>query len=237
MYITNAKQVFALMEKQVVSKKRVSDHGEVLTGKREVNAMLDLVKDETERIDSLFLEPACGDGNFLSEILERKLRVVEKRYGKSQSDYERYAVLAVSSIYGIDILPENVRDCRQRLFDIYDSAYTLLFKKSKDKSRAAIRFILDLNIIHGNALTLRTEGDNPKPIVFSQWKLVSGSKFKRHDFAFSDMSAPEDAHENNLFAEQRGIVDRDDGSKGFIPISLKDDYPLAVFWEITDAYK
>ena len=97
------------MDKQVVSKQRVADHGEVLTGKREVNAMLDLVKHETERIDSRFLEPACGTGNFLTEILERKLRVVETRYGKSQLDFERYAVLAMSSVYGIDILEDNVR--------------------------------------------------------------------------------------------------------------------------------
>ena len=98
------------------TKERVSDHGEVLTGQREVNAMLDLVKHETERIDSRFLEPACGDGKFLTVILERKLAVVEKRYGRSQLEFERYAVLAVSSIYGIDILPDNVRDCRRRLF-------------------------------------------------------------------------------------------------------------------------
>src|SRR3989442_7328954 len=92
---------------QVRTKKRVSDHGEVLTGHREVNTMLDLVKQETERIDSRFLEPACGDGNFLSAILERKLAVVEKRYGKSQLDFERYAVLAVSPKYGIEYLPDN----------------------------------------------------------------------------------------------------------------------------------
>jgi len=96
------------METQVKSKKRVADHGEVLTGKREVNAMLDLVKQETERIDSRFLEPACGDGNFLSEILERKLRVVEERYAQSQLDYESYAVLAVSAIYGIVVFREQV---------------------------------------------------------------------------------------------------------------------------------
>src|ERR1700726_2645254 len=112
------------MNKQVVSRQRVLDHGEVLTGNREVNAILDLVKHETERIDSRFLEPACGDGNFLTAILERKLAVVDKRYGKSQLDFERYAVLAVSSIYGIDILPDNVRDCRRRLFEVFDANYT-----------------------------------------------------------------------------------------------------------------
>src|SRR3989475_8542002 len=104
---------------QVRTKKRVSDHGEVLTGHREVNAMLDLVKQETERIDSRFLEPACGNGNFLAEILQRKLRIVESRYRKSQLEYERNAVLAVSSIYGIDILNDNVVECRQRLFGIF----------------------------------------------------------------------------------------------------------------------
>src|SRR5216684_7626030 len=123
---------------QVRTKKRVSDHGEVLTGQREVNAMLDLVNQETQRIDSRFLEPACGDGNFLTAILERKLAVVEKRYGKSQLDFERYAVLAVSSIYGIDILPDNVRDCRQRLFETFDAIYRRLFKAgAKDKCREA----------------------------------------------------------------------------------------------------
>src|SRR5437899_9955817 len=101
------------MEAAVVrTKKRVADHGEVLTGSREVNAMLDLVKQETERIDSKFLEPACGTGNFLTEILERKLQVVKSRYGKNKWDSERYAVLAVSSIYGIDLLPDNVKKCR-----------------------------------------------------------------------------------------------------------------------------
>jgi hypothetical protein len=113
---------------QVRTKKRVSDHGEVLTGHREVIAMLDLVKQETERIDSRFLEPACGDGNFLTAILERKLAVVEKRYGKSQLDFERYAILAVSSIYGIDILPDNVRDCRRKLFEVFEANYKRLFK-------------------------------------------------------------------------------------------------------------
>jgi len=98
-------------EKQVVSKQRVADHGEVLTGKREVNAMLDLVKQETQRIESRFLEPACGTGNFLAEVLARKLRVVSERYGKSLHDFEKNAVLAVSSLHGIDILEDNAEKC------------------------------------------------------------------------------------------------------------------------------
>ena len=113
---------------QVVSKKRVADHGEVYTSKREVNAMLDLVKNETERIESRFLEPACGTGNFLTEILDRKLAVVHSRYGKNQLEYERYALLAVSSLYGIDILEDNIKECQTRLFNSFEQPYTALFK-------------------------------------------------------------------------------------------------------------
>ncbi len=118
------------MEKQVVSKYRVTNHGEVYTRKQEVNAMLDLVKQETERIESRFLEPACGTGNFLAEILERKLRVVKARYRKSQLEFERNAVLAISSIYGIDILQDNAEECRKRLFGIFDCTYSSLYKKT-----------------------------------------------------------------------------------------------------------
>ncbi len=119
MFLTSVEKMDSgVTEKQVVSKKRVADHGEVYTGKREVNAMLDLVKQETERIESRFLVPACGTGNFVTEILYRKLRIVESRYGKSQLDYERNAVLAVSSVYGIDILEDNVMAMAARPNDI-----------------------------------------------------------------------------------------------------------------------
>ncbi len=176
------------MEKQVVSKQRVADHGEVLTGKREVNAMLNLVKQETERIDSRFLEPACGTGNFLTEILERKLRIVESRYKNSQLEYERYAVLAVSSIYGIDILKDNVVECRKRLFHIFDKKYTSLFKKkAQEDCRNAVKYILEKNIICGDALSLMTVGDNPRKIVFSEWSPVNGSMFNRRDFTFHEL--------------------------------------------------
>src|SRR5712692_4465472 len=147
------------MDRQVVSKQRVLDHGEVLTGHREVNAMLDLVKQETELIESRFLEPACGNGNFLAEILERKLRVVESRYARSQLDYERKAVLAVSFVYGIDLLEDNVSECRARLFAIFDRRYTARYKGSaRDECRDSVRYILERNIIHGDALSLKTVG-------------------------------------------------------------------------------
>jgi SAM-dependent methyltransferase len=214
------------MEKQVISKKRVADHGEVLTGKREVNAMLDLVKSETERIDSRFLEPACGTGNFLTEILERKLRVIEERYGKSQLDYERYAVLAVSSIYGIDILEDNVQQCRERLFNIFGTVYTRLFKtEAKDKCREAVRFILEQNIIQGNALTLKTEEPNPKPIIFSEWSPVNGSMLKRRDFTFHGLLEHASMKEWPLFSDL--------GEDVFIPTPEK-EYPLTHFLEVAD---
>ncbi len=116
-----------------------------------------------------FLKPACGTSNFLAEILERKLRVVEKRYRKSRLEYERNAVLAVSSIYGIDILEDNVRQCRQRLFGIFDRHYLRLYaSKTNDQCRESVRFILEHNIIHGDALSLKIVGDNPEPIIFSE---------------------------------------------------------------------
>lgn len=223
------------MESRVISKKRVADHGEVLTGEREVNAMLDLVKQETERIDSRFLEPACGTGNFLTAILARKLAVVEKRYGRSQHDFERYAVLAVSSLYGIDILPDNVRECRQRLCEVFDAVYTGRYQqKAKEKCRTAVRFLLEKNIIHGNALTLKTEGTPPRPIVFAEWSLVGG-KFKRRDYAFRDLSHPDLEDAQSLFATQRGVVRRDTGDTGFIPEPLRNDYPPVPYWELADA--
>jgi len=216
---------------QVKTKRRVSDYGEVLTGHREVNAMLDLVKQETERIDSRFLEPACGDGNFLSAILERKLAVVERRYGKSQLDYERYAVLAVSSIYGIDILPDNVRDCRRRLFEIFDSNYTRLFKRAaKEACREAVRFVLERNIIWGDALTLNTVGEKPSHIVFSEWSPVNGSMLKRRDFTFSELLRHEEAMQAPLFpgsdSEEQLPLFSDLGEHVFIPTPVREYTPI-----------
>ena len=208
------------MEEQVKSRQRVADHGEVLTGKREVNAMLDLVKQETERIESRFLEPACGNGNFLTVILERKLAVVEKRYGKSQLDFERYAVLAVSSIYGIDILEDNVRQCRHRLYGVFDcDYYSRLFKnRAKNKCREAVRFILERNIIWGDALTLKTVGEKPGYIVFSEWSPVNGSMLKRRDFTFHGLLVHEGMKELPLFSDL--------GEDVFIPTPEKEYSPV-----------
>lgn len=213
------------MKSQVISKRRVADHGEVLTGEREVNAMLDLVKQETERIESRFLEPACGTGNFLTAILDRKLAVVEKRYGKSQLDFERYAVLAVSSIYGIDILEDNVRQCRHRLYGVFDcDYYSRLFRnRTKNRCREAVRFILERNIIWGDALDLRTRNEPRAPIVFSEWSPVNGSMLKRRDFTFHSLLEHEGMKELPLFSDL--------GEDVFIPTPER-EYPPVHFMEI-----
>jgi hypothetical protein len=218
------------MQSHVISKQRVTEHGEVFTGGREVNAMLDLVKQETERIESRFLEPACGNGNFLAEILERKLRVVESRYGKSQLEFERNAVLAVTSIYGIDKMEDNVAECRGRLFGIFDRKYTAQFKASaKDECRESVKFILERNIVHGDALSLKTV-DGTAPIVFSEWSPVNGSMIKRRDFTFSGLipgflPSPELFPEPDLFSDLGGDV--------FIPRPQK-DFPLTHFLKVAD---
>ncbi len=213
----------------VKSKSRVAEFGEVLTPPEIVNAMLDLVKQETERIDSRFLEPACGTGNFLVEILRRKVQVVEKNYKRSQLEYERYAVLAVSSIYGIDILQDNVQECRQNLFGIVDAAYTRLYQdKAKEAFRETVRYILVRNIVHGDALTLQTVGEKPRPIVFAEWTLVNGSLMKRRDFAFHELVSQASMQELPLFSDL--------GEQAFIPEPVR-EYPLVHFLEVAHAYK
>ena len=137
---------------QIKSRDRVAAHGEVFTAEREVKAMCNLVKDETERIDSRFLEPACGDGNFLAEILTRKLSVVEKQYAKSPADYEKYSIQVITSLYGIDILQDNAQICRKRLFDIWQNEYDRicgkkLLAEQKEETQKTVQFILKRNIL------------------------------------------------------------------------------------------
>lgn len=189
--------------KQVKSRERVQQHGEVFTNEREVNAMLDLVKHETERIDSRFLEPACGDGNFLAEILRRKLRVCRSlvEQGKNtQLEYEKNAVLAVSSIYGIELLPDNAISCRERLLKIFNDEYHALYgDNTKKECLESIRYLLSKNIIIGNALTYRRV-DNPKEwIIISEWSLLGSGMMNRRDYEFSYMVG--DSQEADLFSD------------------------------------
>ncbi len=181
-----------MVKSQTKSKERVRERGEVFTAEREVKAMCDLVKDETERIDSRFLEPACGDGNFLAEILTRKLEVVKRKYKKSTLDYEKNAVLAISSVYGVDIMQDNVLACRDRLFKIWDKEYKAVCKKDcNDQTREAVKFILSKNIVCGNALTLKCVDENgnetDEPIVFSEWAFITGFQMQRQDYTFAHL--------------------------------------------------
>ena len=215
------------------SKQRVADHGEVFTAEREVNAMLDLVKQETDRIDSRFLEPACGTGNFLTEILIRKLSIVEKKYKRNQLDFERYSVIAISSMYGVDILEDNIAECRERLFDIFNNKYMKIYKKkSKDSVRDSIRFILDKNIICGDALSLKTVGSNPIPITFSEWAMPFGSMIKRRDYYFETLT--NDMKKDDLFSVSENLKS-DTGVDVFIPHPVK-SYPATHFLRIADAW-
>lgn len=180
------------MSSQVKSKERVAEHGEVFTADREVQAMCDLVKQETERIDSRFLEPACGDGNFLAEILKRKLAIVKKKYRRSAYDWERYSLLALGSMYGVDIMQDNCVSCRERLFQIWEKEYKTVCKKEcNDDTRNAARVILERNIVCGNALTLRCVDadcqDTVEPIVFSEWTFpFNDARMQRKDYTFAE---------------------------------------------------
>lgn len=171
---------------QIKSKDRVADHGEVFTSEREVNAMLDLVKQETERIDSRFLEPACGTGNFLIEILNRKLDVIFDQYRSSQTECEKNLVIGIGSLYGIDLLEDNVLECRERLFKQFLKRYHVSCRSyANEEFEAVIRFVLSRNIVCGDALTmLDLEGN---PIVFSEWSNVTGCLIKRRDFSFGEL--------------------------------------------------
>lgn len=213
---------------QVKSKQRVEEHGEVFTNEREVNAMLDMVKQETERIDSRFLEPACGDGNFLAEVLRRKLEVVGRRYGRSQLEYERYTFVAVSSIYGVDILQDNVEDCRERLYTIVNDVYSSKFKSSFNPDfLAAIRHVLSVNILCGDALTLKDSSCNP--IVFPEWSLVSSSKVKRRDFTFASLLDKVESQPTFDMVEDFD-VDKDDPNK-IVPTPIR-EYPMVNYLKV-----
>jgi hypothetical protein len=159
------------------SKKRVADHGEVFTPRWLVENMLDLVKGETERIDARFLEPACGSGNFLVPVLQRKLAAVEARYGKSDFDRRHYALLAIMCIYGIELLTDNIAECRANLLEVF--ADYLNADESTDLYRAALH-VLSLNLVHGDALTMRAQ--DGQPIAFAEWGYLGRGKFQRRDF-------------------------------------------------------
>jgi len=172
-----------LPQNLVKSKKRVVDHGEVFTPTWMVEAMLDLVKGETERIDSRFLEPACGSGNFLVQVLRRKLAAVELKFGKSSFEKQHYALLALMCTYGIELLMDNIDECRASMLEIF--ADYLNLEASDDLYRAA-SYVLSQNLVHGHALEMRTMDD--QPITFAEWSYLGKGKFQRRDFLLGKLT-------------------------------------------------
>ncbi len=238
-----------MADEQIKSRQRVADHGEVFTAEREVNAMLDLVKQETERIDSTFLEPACGTGNFLVEILRRKLAVVRREYYPRRGschDYELQAMKAVMSIYGVDLLQDNVEACRERLFEIFDKEYSAVCKGDvSDDYRNAVRFVLSQNILCGNALSMMKVDDQGQDtddfIVFPEWSFPKNdSMVKRRDFRL-DVLLKENSDAGNyesfsLFdddAMNHDFWEEDPVTKEMIPKPVK-VYPLIHYRRVAE---
>ena len=180
----------------IKSKKRVADHGEVFTPAWMVEAMLDLVKGETGRIDSRFLEPACGSGHFLTHVLRHKLAAVELKYGQSDFEKRHYALLGVMCIYGIELLPDNIAECRANLLGIF--AEYLGLDEADDLYRAA-SFVLSLNLVHADALTMKAS--DGQPITFAEWGYLGKGKFQRRDFRLDVLTGSSAfSAEGSLFA-------------------------------------
>lgn len=181
----------------VKSKQRVADHGEVFTPSAIVDGMLSLVAGEAERIDARFLEPACGDGNFLLPVLERKLVTVRARYGNSDFENRHHALLALMSIYGIELLEDNTADCRRNLLEIFT---TYLGDDVAPEWAAAATAVVRINIIHGDALSMQTA--NKEPITFAEWSYVGKGRFHRRDFRFDTLTQSSAfGEEDTLFAD------------------------------------
>jgi N-6 DNA Methylase len=200
----------------VRSKRRVADHGEVFTPAWMVEAMLDLVKAESERIDSRVLEPACGTGNFLVPVLRRKLAAVELKFGKSDFEKRHYALLGLMCVYGIELLDDNVAECRENMLEILADYIGL--DEQDDLSRAAA-YVLSQNVVHGDALTMRTS--TGQPITFAEWGYLGKGKFQRRDFRFDTLTQMSSFGEDTLFADL-GKHEIFAPTKSYPPLTLKD---------------
>lgn len=182
----------------IKSKKRVADHGEVFTPPWLVENMLDLIKGETERIDARFLEPACGSGNFLVPVLQRKLAAVETKFGKSAFEKRHYALLALMCCYGIELLPDNIAECRANMLEVF-AEYLNLTDDADETYRAAF-FVLSLNLVHGDTMTMRDM--NGAPISVVEWAYLSKGKFQRRDFRLDVLTgAASFSAEDSLFSQ------------------------------------
>ena len=191
----------------IKSKQRVADHGEVFTPAWMVEAMLDLVKDETERIDSRFLEPACGSGNFLVQILRRKLAAVGRKYGKSDFERRHYALLTLMCIYGIELLADNIAECRANMLEML--AEYLQLEEADELYRAGF-YVLAQNLVHGDALTMRTH--DGQPLTFAEWGYLGKGRFQRRDFRLATLTQSAD------FSAEGSLFDRQGTHEIFTPV-------------------
>lgn len=180
-------------EQLIRSRQRVADHGEVFTPAWLVEDMLDRVKGESERIDSRFLEPACGSGNFLVPVLRRKLATVHTRYAASDFEKRHFALLSLMCIYGIELLADNAAECRANLLD---TLFDYLGKGVGDEWFGAARLVVEANLMQGDALAM-TAADG-EPITFAEWGYLGKGKFQRRDFTFSQLTWRAD---DNLFGQ------------------------------------
>lgn len=183
-----------MSDKTIVSRQRVADHGEVFTPSWLVEAMLDLVKAETERIDSRFLEPACGNGNFLVPILRRKLDAVDRTYLRLDFDRRCYALLAMMCIYGIELLEDNVRECRANLLAAFSEHLDLC---EEDDLYWAASYVLSQNIVHGDALSMRNAAG--EPIIFAEWGYAGRGRYQRRDFLYQDLATASSFGQQGIF--------------------------------------
>jgi len=183
---------------EIKSMDRVASYGEVYTNDSEVKNMVNLVADEAERLESKFLEPACGNGNFLIEVLLRRFNLLKSRYRKNQLDFDIHLFIAVSSIYGIDILEDNIEECQERLLSLCEKNYMKLFNAMEDDLKNTLKFILSKNILCGDAINLTTK--NGEPILFTEWSFIGELKVKRREYKFNDLLAYQPSKKNDLFS-------------------------------------
>lgn len=198
------------------SKKRVEDHGEVFTPPWMVDAMLDLVGDETDRIDSRFLEPACGSGNFLVPVLQRKLAAVEMKFGGSDFERRQYALLGLMCIYGVELLTDNVEECQANLIQIFAEYLNIT---SKDEIYRAASLVLSCNLINGDALTMRTTEN--KPIVFAEWGYLGRGKFQRRDFRLDILTRTSEFQSDGLLSSNLGKHEIFTPIKTYLPMTVR----------------
>ena len=199
------------------SKQRVVDHGEVFTPDWMVDAMLDLVKGETERLDSRFLEPACGSGNFLVPVLQRKLANVELKFDKSDFNRRHYALLGLMCCYGVELLADNIDECRTNMLAVFSDYLRL---SPEDDLYSAASYVLSVNLVHGDALTMKTTLGSP--ITFAEWGYIGKGKYQRRDFRLDALTGASAFNsEGSLFA---GLGNHEifTPTKTYQPMTLQD---------------